>query len=105
MSWIHIHDVIRIYMFALENEKIHGVYNMTAPQPVTNSEMTQSLGLIFNKKLWLPNVPAFGLRLILGELSDLLLDSAKVSSSRIEAAGFSFDYPDLSHALRNIYID
>jgi len=105
MSWIHIHDVIRMYTFALEHPEIQGTYNMTAPDPVTNSEMTKSLARIFNKSLWLPNVPVFGLKLILGELSALVLDSAKVSSSKIRAAGFRFDYPELNTALQEIYID
>ena len=105
MSWIHIHDAIRMYVFALENRDIQGAYNMTAPDPVTNAEMTKSLGEIFDKKLWLPNVPAFGLKLLLGELSALVLDSAHVSSAKIRSAGFTFNYPDLNSALQAIYVD
>lgn len=103
MSWIHLQDVIRMYVFAIENPNIRGTYNMTAPNPVTNAEMTKSLAHIFNKKLWLPNVPAFSLKILLGELSALVLDSAKVSSSKIQSEGFTFDFPDLDKALKEIY--
>ena len=105
MSWIHIQDVIRMYVYALENTDIQGTYNMTAPYPVTNAEMTKTLAETFDKKLWLPNAPAFGLKLLLGEMSALVLDSDKVSSSKIENAGFKFDFTQLSSALKEIYSD
>ena len=105
MSWIHIQDVIKMYAYILENADMNGVYNMTAPNPVTNVEMTRALAEIFDKKLWLPNAPAFGLKLVLGEMSALVLDSAKVSSAKIEKAGFKFDFPKLSDAVKDIYSD
>lgn len=105
ISWIHIQDVIKMYAFALENIRLRGTYNMTSPNPVTNIEITRSLAHIFNKKLWLPNVPAFALKLALGELSALVLDSTRVSSSKIEAEGFTFDFPDITKALDDIYRD
>ncbi|NEU07517.1 TIGR01777 family protein [Flavihumibacter sp. R14] len=105
MSWIHIQDVMRMYIFALENPQIRGTYNMTAPNPVTNTELFRNLGQIFDKKLWLPRVPALALKIMLGELSALVLDSAKVSSSKIQASGFTFNYPELNKALREIYIE
>lgn len=103
MSWIHIQDVNRMYAYAVENQQITGTYNMTAPQPVTNSEMTKSLAQILDKKLWLPNVPAFSLKLLLGEMSTLVLDSAKVSSSKIQSNGFTFNFPEITGALKEIY--
>ena len=105
MSWIHLQDVIRMYTYVLENQEMNGVYNMTAPNPVTNREMTYALARLFDKKIWLPKVPAVGLKIVLGELSALVLDSAKVSSSKIAAQGFKFDYPNLNDALKEIYID
>jgi uncharacterized protein (TIGR01777 family) len=103
MSWIHLQDVIRMYAFAVENSSLTGIYNMTAPYPVTNLEMTFTLAQILNRKLWLPNVPAFALRLALGELSTLVLDSAKVSSEKIQSRGFIFEFPEIIGALKNIY--
>jgi uncharacterized protein len=103
MSWIHIQDVIRMYAFALENINLQGAYNMTAPNPVINSEMTKNLAQVLDRKLWLPNVPVIGLKVILGELSALVLDSARVSSAKMEAEGFKFDFPELNAALKEIY--
>jgi uncharacterized protein len=103
MSWIHLQDVARMYAFALENAALEGIYNMVAPNPVTNSEMIRTLAKLLNKKLWLPNVPAMGLKIILGELSALVLDSTRVTCSKIEAEGFEFDFPELNEALKDIY--
>lgn len=105
MSWIHIQDVVRMYVFAVENAELEGTFNMTAPNPVTNSEMTKSLARVFNKKTWLPHVPVIGLKLLLGEMSALVLDSAKTSPAKIEAGGFKFDFPELKVALEDIYVE
>ncbi|HYK77760.1 MAG TPA: TIGR01777 family oxidoreductase [Daejeonella sp.] len=103
VSWIHIRDVIRMYNFALENENMRGAYNMAAPYAVRNSELTKTIAKVLNKKLWLPPVPAFGLKLILGEMSNLLLDSTHLSSEKIQKAGFKFEFPTLNAALKEIY--
>lgn len=103
MSWIHLQDVIRMYAFALENNNLSGTFNMTAPNPVRNTEMISTLAQVLNKQLWLPKVPSFSLKILLGELSSLVLDSAKVSSSKIQAKGFKFDFPMLKDALSEIY--
>lgn len=105
MSWIHLQDVNKMYVFALENEQVRGTYNMTAPKPVTNAEITNTLAEILDKKLWLPNVPAFSLKLLLGEMSALVLDSAKVSCLKIQSAGFTFDFPEVTGALKEIYLE
>jgi uncharacterized protein (TIGR01777 family) len=103
MSWIHLQDVIRMFVFAVENQKLSGTFNMTAPNPVTNAEATKAIATVFNKHLWLPNVPAFGLKLALGEMSALVLDSTKVSPAKIQSEGFSFNFPEINEALKNIY--
>ena len=105
ISWIHIHDAAKMYIFALENEKLTGTYNMVSPNPVTNKVFTETLASVFGKKIWLPNVPAIGLKLLMGEMSALVLDSAKVSSTKILAEGFHFDYPALNLSLAEIYSD
>jgi NAD dependent epimerase/dehydratase family enzyme len=76
---------------------------MTAPNPVTNAEVTKVIARVLNKPLWLPNVPAFGLKLALGEMSALVLDSAKVSAAKIQSEGFSFNFPEINEAVKNIY--
>ncbi len=103
MPWIHIEDVIQMYIYAIENEKLSGVYNMVSPNPITNAGLTAEVAKHLKKPLWAPNVPAFLLKLILGEMSTMVLGSTKVSSKKIEDAGFSFKYPDIDSALNEIY--
>ncbi|MFM6976190.1 MAG: TIGR01777 family oxidoreductase [Sphingobacteriaceae bacterium] len=103
VSWIHKDDVVNMYLFALENESLSGVFNMAAPHPVTNSEMTQAIARQFHKPLFLPAVPAFALRLAMGEMSAAVLGSTRVTVQKIENAGFKFAFADLEPALKNLY--
>jgi uncharacterized protein (TIGR01777 family) len=103
VPWIHWQDVINMYVFGIENENLTGVYNMVAPNPVTNKQLTQAIAKQLHKPLWLPNVPAFFLKLLLGEMSSIVLASTKVSAQKIEDAGFKFKFPVVEAALKNIY--
>ncbi|HWZ01998.1 MAG TPA: TIGR01777 family oxidoreductase [Mucilaginibacter sp.] len=103
IPWIHVQDVIGMYLFAIENEHFEGVYNMVAPNPVTNKQLTQAIAKQLHKPLWLPNVPAFLLKLLLGEMNTIVLGSTKVSAKKIEATGYKFVYPEVSQALKAIY--
>lgn len=100
MSWIHIEDLCRMFMFAIENENIKGVYNATAPNPVNNQDFTKEIAKTLKRPLILPHVPAFALKTLLGLRAALLLGSANVSSKRIGATGFEFRFPTLSPALQ-----
>jgi uncharacterized protein (TIGR01777 family) len=103
VSWIHWQDVACMYQYAIEYENLTGVYNMAAPNPVTSQQLTQAVAKQLHKPLWLPNVPAFFLKLLLGEMSAIVLGSTKVSSQKIENAGYRFKYTDVSSALKEIY--
>ncbi len=103
MAWIHEQDVIDMYLYAVDNENIRGDYNMVAPHPVTNKQLTQAIAKELHRPLWLPAVPAFALELALGEMSAMVLNSTKVSAQKIEEAGFKFTYPTLAWALKDIY--
>jgi len=103
VSWIHWRDVVDMYLFAIENESLTGVYNMVAPKPVDNKKLTQAIAKQLHKPLWLPNVPAFFLKLVMGEMSFIVLASTKVSAQKIEAAGFKFKFPVVEAALKEIY--
>src|SRR6185437_2284395 len=103
IPWIHWQDVADMYLFALENEGLAGVYNMVAPNPVTNKQLTEAIAWQLHKPLWLPNVPAFFLKLLLGEMSTIVLGSTKVSSQKIEQGGYTFKYPEITLALKEIY--
>ncbi|MEM0518607.1 MULTISPECIES: TIGR01777 family oxidoreductase [Aequorivita] len=100
-SWIHIEDIAGIYMFLLKNQ-LEGKYNAVAPNPVQNKKMTKMIAAKLNSPLWLPNIPAFALKLILGEMAVLVLEGQLVSSHKIEELGYHFKYYNLETALQDL---
>jgi uncharacterized protein len=103
ISWIHIEDLVRLYITALENEKIDGVYNAVAPQPVTNKALTLQLAKIKKGSLFISvHIPSFVLRSVIGEMSVEVLKSCTVSCSKIHFEGFTFVYPSLPAALKQL---
>lgn len=100
-SWVHIEDLASIFLFAIENN-LTGVYNAVAPNPVTNKELTKELAKQMGKSVWLPNVPKFAIKAMLGEMSQIVLSSQLVSCEKIEAAGYSFKYKNLARALGDL---
>lgn len=101
MSWIHIDDLCRIFIHLLE-DKIEGTYNGVGPEPVTNKVLTKALGKAVNKAILLPPVPAFMLRLIVGEMQVMLTGGNRVSSKKVEETGFKFNFTSLDSALKNL---
>ena len=102
MAWIHVHDVSRIFVHALQ-QNLNGVYNAVGPETVINQDFMQILADVMEKPLLLPNVPEFLIKLVFGEKSDLILKGVKLSSKKIQSTGFDFDYPTLNSALMQIY--
>lgn len=102
MSWVHIDDLVGIVGFAVNEERISGVYNVVAPDPVTNKAFTEKAAEVMGRPFFLPNVPAFALRAALGEMSMLLLGSNRISSERLQEAGFNFEYETLDKALTDL---
>lgn len=100
-SWVHVEDLAGIFLFAVA-KKLNGVYNGAAPNPVTNKEMTKEAAAILNKPLWLPSVPEFVLKLMLGKMSSLVTESQKVSAEKIIDAGYVFKFPQLHGALDDL---
>lgn len=104
ISWIHVMDLCRLFMFAIDEKEINGVYNAVAPNPATNRELTMTLAKhITNNRHYTVKVPAFVLKLVLGEMSTEVLKSATVSSQKIQNAGFHFDFPTLDKAIDDLY--
>lgn len=103
IPWIHHQDTIAMYLFALEEETLNGVFNMAAPSPVTNKQLTQALAMQLHRPLWAPRVPEFLIKVLFGQLATLVLGSTKTSADKILAAGFNFKYPDVASALKQIY--
>jgi uncharacterized protein (TIGR01777 family) len=100
-SWIHIDDLVRLFMFVLELE-LEGVYNAVAPNPVQQIELTKLIAKILQRPLVLPNVPEFVLKLMLGEMRAIALESQRVCAAKIQDAGFKFNYLELEPALEDL---
>lgn len=101
MSWIHLEDEIGIIEYLLDTPSAHGAFNLTAPQPVTNQAFTTALAARLRRPAWL-NLPEWLLKVMLGERSELLLESARVLPERIEGLGYRFVHPTLDSALRAV---
>ena len=101
-SWIHIGDLSRILLFISENE-LEGIFNAVAPNPVTQNKLVKELAKVLKKPLFMPNIPRFAAQLMMGEMSEILLSSQRVSSKKLEAKGFDFTYQNICRALEGIY--
>ena len=102
MSWIAINDVIGVIRHVLSNESLSGPVNAVAPQPVTNREFTKILGRVLGRPTFL-RVPSFALRLAVGEMAEeLLLASQRILPARLQSSGYTFRYPELEDALRDL---
>ncbi len=100
-SWIHIHDLVSMYFFAINNSW-EGVYNAVAPHPITNAVLTKTIATILEKPLFMPNIPKFVMKLILGEMHELLFTNKNLSAQKAVVKGFEFEYPTAEKALINI---
>ena len=101
-SWIHIDDLCQMFVFALENEAIDGIYNAVT-DVATNKDLVQKLAKAMDKKALLVPTPAAVLRLGMGEMSAIVLNSNRTSSAKIRTAGFAFRYEGLEEALGEIF--
>ncbi|MGR9014269.1 MAG: TIGR01777 family oxidoreductase [Gammaproteobacteria bacterium] len=101
MSWIHRQDWINIAQTMIADTTMHGAYNATAPNPVTNAEFTRILAQCLKRPALLP-VPACALKILLGEMSQLVLGSQRVMPERLLAQGFTFQYDDLARAINEV---
>jgi uncharacterized protein (TIGR01777 family) len=102
MPWIHIDDLCQLYLTALENDNYHGIYNAVSSQHTTNLAMTQAVAKTIGKKLWAPKVPAFALKLLFGEMSQIILEGSRIDNSKIKGMGFSLQFDDLENALKDL---
>jgi uncharacterized protein (TIGR01777 family) len=102
MPWIHIDDLVELMLFAAREERVTSPLNGVAPNPVTNRELTKILGRVLGRPTFLPSVPRFVLRTILGEFADILLQSQRVIPRAAETAGFTFTFRELEPALRDV---
>jgi uncharacterized protein len=101
MSWIHVDDLVRLFRHALVTPDLRGPVNGTGPTPVRNADFTSTLASVLRRPAVLP-VPVFGIKLLFGEMSEILLASQRVEPAAAQRAGFRFDFPDLEPALRQL---
>jgi len=101
LSWIHIDDEVRAIRFLIESKTLAGVFNLSAPNPVTNAQAGKALGNVMKRPYWFP-VPGFLLKLALGEMSTLVLDGQKVLPTRLLQAGFKFKFEKIEQAFSDL---
>ena len=102
-SWIHIDDLVRLYITAIEDDNMRGAYNAVTPKPVSNKELTLQLARTKKGSFFIPvYIPSFALKIALGEMSIEVLKSATVSCDKIHYSGFTFLYPTIEAALKNL---
>jgi len=103
ISWIHIDDLIRMFLYAIDTETLSGVFNAAAPNPVTNKKLILQLAEKERGKFFIPvHVPSFVLKLMLGEMSVEILKSTTVNAEKIQQAGFIFQYPSIDTAISQL---
>jgi uncharacterized protein (TIGR01777 family) len=103
VPWIHIDDLCRMFLHALENNEIQNAYNAIAPEHITNKGLTKAVAKALKMPLFMPNIPEFILRKMVGELAVLVLQGSRASSEKITQTGFEFQYGTLEKALKQIY--
>jgi uncharacterized protein (TIGR01777 family) len=102
MPWVHIDDLVELMLFAARENNVKGPLNGVAPNPVTNREFTKSLGRVLGRPTFMPAVPGFALKMLIGEFGQVLLASQRVFPRAASAAGFAFKFRDLEPALRDV---
>ncbi len=102
LSWIHIDDLCKLFIQAIENDAMNGAYNAVASNPVTNKSMTKIAAKVLKKPLWLPNLPAFTLKMVLGEMSQIVLCGTLVLNDKLIQTGFKFQFEDIEDALGDL---
>ncbi|MCB0375733.1 MAG: DUF1731 domain-containing protein, partial [Sinomicrobium sp.] len=100
-SWIHINDIARLFLFAVEN-RLDGVYNGVAPNPVTQNKLVKTVASQLKRPLFLPNIPETILKLILGEMARMFCSGQRVSAKKIIQSGFKFNFKTIHTALKEL---
>jgi hypothetical protein len=101
VPWVHIEDVVSALLFLLDSTEANGAVNLTAPRPVVNAELSKALGHALHRPALLP-VPGFALKLLYGEMSEIVTTGQRAIPRRLEELGFSFAHPEIEPALRDV---
>ena len=100
--WIHINDLVNMLKFFIQKVETDGVYNAAAPDSATNETLMRTIAQQLNKPFFLPNVPSLALRLLIGQFAEVLMTDLNLDVTRIQAAGFEFEYPDIQKAIADL---
>jgi hypothetical protein len=101
LPWIHLDDTVGLIMMALEDERVRGPLNGTAPEPQTNKEIARTIGRVMGRPAWLP-LPGFALKLLVGEMADMITTGQRVVPKKAQELGFRFKYPTSERAISEI---
>ena len=99
LPWIDIRDLVKLYNFILSNAQLNGIYNAVATEQMTMNDFSKALLKSFGKKSFLPNAPAFVIRLLFGEMAVMLLEGSKVSNEKLKNTGFYFEFDTIERSL------
>lgn len=102
ITWIHIDDLCALYQRAIDDSLMAGIYNAVAPKPATNREVTRAMGTALRRPILLPRIPGFVIKLVFGEMSELVLRGNQVSADKILQTGFRFQYSELQNAINDL---
>ena len=102
MPWIHINDLVSVFHEALFNSNYNGIYNAVSSEESTNQSFSKQLAKSLSKPFFLPNVPSFALKLVFGELANVLLEGSRVNSKKLIDTGFQLRFPSLNEALKDL---
>lgn len=102
MPWVHINDLVRVFKWALDEDTVEGAFNAVSPEHVTNTMLTKKIAKCLEKPLFLPHVPEFVLKAVLGEMASMLLEGNRVSSEKLLNRGFRFEHERIEETLRDL---
>lgn len=102
IPWIHIEDICAVYLKAIQDEEMHGIYNGVGTQHINNKDFTKTIAKVLNRPFFLPNIPSFVIKTALGERAVIALKGNKVSPEKLLRSGFSFKYENLEKALEDL---
>ena len=100
-AWIHVDDAVGLLMMALEDQRVRGPLNATAPEPQTNREFVKTIARVMGRPAWMP-VPGFAMKLMLGEMADMITTGQRVIPQKAQELGYQFKYPTSQQAIRSI---
>lgn len=101
-SWIHINDLCNLYFKAITDQAMQGIYNAVTPYPETNQQLTKLIAEQLNRPIFLPPVPKWALKILFGQVADMLAANQWISAQKIEQTGFTFEYPKASDAIGSL---